>query len=126
MVSISITDDVRMAIEAWKNENKYSCDDIGKFGGVARSAVARWFNGEAKTMRRSTWLKLLPHIEKYLPKDFSLPTNNNGAMIVNNGGVNNGNAVSGYYFSQMIKKILDSDKLTAEEKVKVISVLNED
>lgn len=126
MVSVVITEEIRKALESWRIADELTCEGIGGMCGVSKSAASNWLNGGSKTMRKSTWEQLLPHIEKYLPKNFSLPTNNNGAMIVNNGGVNNGNAVSGYYFSQMIKKILDSDKLTAEEKVKVISVLNED
>ena len=68
---------------------------------------------------------LLPHIQKYLPTDYK-PIENKGAMILNNGGTNYGNAVSGYCLSIVLKKINASDKLTPEEKVKVTNVLLED
>lgn len=125
MVSKVITDEVLAALQAWKKEENLTCEGIGKLCGVANTAVAKWFNGTSKTLRKSTWDNLFPHIEKYLPKDFSVSANNS-AVIVNNGGVNNGNAVSGYYFSIIINKILNSDKLTAEEKLKMIAVLNEE
>lgn len=125
MVSKAITREILAALQEWKKEEKLTCEDIGELCNVAKSAVSSWFNGKSKTIRKSTWDNLFPHIEKYLPKDFSVSANNS-AVIVNNGGVNNGNAVSGYYFSIIINKILNSDKLTAEEKLKMIAVLNEE
>lgn len=125
MVSRVITDAVRVALEQWRNEENLTFDDIGDIAGVDKSSVSKWFNGVSRKIRKSTWDSLFPHIEKYLPKDFSVSANNS-AVIVNNGGVNNGNAVSGHYFSIIINKILNSDKLTPEEKLKMIAVLNEE
>lgn len=125
MVSKVITGEVLAALQAWKKEENLTCEGIGKLCGVDKSSVSSWFNGVSRKIRKSTWDNLFPHIEKYLPKDFSVSANNS-AVIVNNGGVNNGNAVSGHYFSIIINKILNSEKLTAEEKLKMIAVLNEE
>lgn len=46
-----------------------------------------------------------------------------GAVVINNGGNNYGNAINNFTLSDIIKKITDTEALTAEEKIKFIKVI---
>lgn len=125
MAKKMITSELISAIRAWKDTEHLTYEAIGEIAGVKHSSVCQWFSGKTASMYESTYNRLLPHIQKYLPTDYK-PIENKGAMILNNGGTNYGNAVSGYCLSIVLKKINASDKLTPEEKVKVTNVLLED
>ena len=113
------------ALRQWRDAEKLTYEAIGKLVGLNKSAVCQWFSGKSASMYESTFNRLYPHIAKYLPVDYK-PVENHGAMVINNGGTNYGNAVSNYALSVVLKKITDSDSLTAEEKIKFIKVLQED
>lgn len=124
-----LTEDFIRALLQWRQAEGLTYDDIGQIAGLNRSAVCQWFSGKSKSMYATTYAKLYPHISKYLPADFPPPlesnTNNGGAMVINNGGTNYGNAISHYTLSVVLRKITDSPNLTAEEKIKFIKVLQE-
>lgn len=120
-----ITNELLSAIRQWKDNDRLTYEAIGAVAGVKHSSVCQWFSGKTATMYESTFNRLLPHIQKYLPSGYVQPQNN-GAMVINNGGTNYGNAVSHYALSVVLKKITDSESLTAEEKIKFIKVLQED
>lgn len=120
-----ITAELISAIRQWKNTENLSYDSIGQIAGVKPSSVCQWFSGKTGSMYETTFSRLYPHIQKYLPPNY-LPIENTGAMVINNGGTNYGNAVSNYALSIVLKKITDSELLTAEEKVKFIKVLQEE
>lgn len=123
-----LTEDFIQALHRWRTAEGLTYDDIGQLCGLNRSAVCQWFSGKSKSMYATTYAKLYPYISKYLPANFAPPiqsTNNGGASIINNGGTNYGNAVSHYAMSVVLKKITDSPRLTAEEKIKFIKVLQE-
>ena len=122
----AITTEILTAIRMWKDKEKLSYDQIGEVAGVNASSVCQWFSGRTHTMYESTFRRLFPHIQKYLPVDFKPFDNRGGVAIINNGGTNYGNAVAGYALSVVLKKITDSDSLTAEEKIKFIKVLQDD
>ena len=120
-----ITQELLNAIRAWKDTENLTYESIGEIAGVKHSSVCQWFSGKTGSMYETTFNRLLPHIQKYLPPGYVQPQNN-GAMVINNGGTNYGNAVSNYALSIVLKKITDSESLTAEEKIKFIKVLQED
>lgn len=120
-----ITQELIDAIRQWKDSEKLTYEAIGAVAGVKHSSVCQWFSGKTVSMYESTFNRLLPHIQKFLPTNY-VPNSNSGAVIVNNGGSNYGNAVSHYALSVVLKKITDSESLTAEEKIKFIKVLQED
>ncbi len=121
-----ITQELLNAIRAWKDTENLTYESIGKIAGVKHSSVCQWFSGKTGSMYETTFNRLLPHIQKYLPTDYKPVDNRGGAMVINNGGTNYGNAVSNYALSVVLKKITDSENLTAEEKIKFIKVLQED
>lgn len=125
MAKKMITSELISAIRAWKDTEHLTYDQIGQIIGINKSSVCAMLSGKTATMSAEAFFLLLPHIQKYLPTDYK-PIENKGAMILNNGGTNYGNAVSGYCLSIVLKKINASDKLTPEEKVKVTNVLLED
>lgn len=125
MANTRITNEILAAIRMWRDTESLSYEEMGKLVGVNKSSIGKWFSGETQMLRREVWQKLYPCIQKYLPNNFN-PIENNGAMILNNGGTNYGNAVSNYALSVVLKKITDTDSLTAEEKIKFIKVLQED
>ena len=120
-----ITNDLLAAIRLWKDTERLSYEAIGQIAGVKHSSVCQWFSGKTSSMYESTFNRLYPHIVKYLPSDYK-PVENHGAMVINNGGTNYGNAVSNYALSVVLKKITDTESLTAEEKIKFIKVLQEE
>ena len=120
-----ITQELLNAIRMWKDTENLTYESIGEIAGVKHSSVCQWFSGKTGSMYETTFNRLLPHIQKYLPAGYVQPQNN-GAMVINNGGTNYGNAVSNYALSVVLKKITDSESLTAEEKIKFIKVLQED
>ena len=91
---------------------------------MKHSSVCQWFSGKTASMYESTFNRLLPHIQQYLPSGY-IQLQNNGAAIINNNGTNDGNTVTHYALSVVLKKIIDSKNLTAEEKIKFIKVLQE-
>ncbi len=125
MAKKMITPELISAIRLWKDTDNLSYEAIGNIAGVKASSVCQWFSGKTVSMYESTFNRLLPHIQKFLPTNY-VPNSNSGAVIVNNGGSNYGNAVSHYALSVVLKKITDSESLTAEEKIKFIKVLQED
>ena len=120
-----ISNELISAIRQWKDNEHLTYSAIGEIAGVKSSSVCQWFSGKTASMYESTFNRLYPHIQKYLPADYKA-FENSGAMVINNGGTNYGNAVSNYALSVVLKKITDSESLTAEEKIKFIKVLQED
>ena len=120
-----ITQELLNAIRTWKDTENLTYESIGEIAGVKHSSVCQWFSGKTGSMYETTFNRLLPHIQKYLPSGYVQPQNN-GAMVINNGGTNYGNAVSHYALSVVLKKITDSESLTDGEKIKFIKVLQED
>jgi predicted XRE-type DNA-binding protein len=125
MKKINLTDEVLTAIYQWYNDEKLTYEQIGEIIGINKSSVCAMLSGKTATMSASAYSLLYPHIQKYLPVDYK-PVANSGAMVINNGGTNYGNAVSHYALSVVLRKITDSDSLTADEKIKFIKVLQED
>ena len=121
-----ITQELLNAIRTWKDTENLTYESIGQIAGVKHSSVCQWFSCKTGSMYETTFNRLLPHIQKYLPTDYKPVDNRGGAMVINNGGTNYGNAVSNYALSIVLKKITDSESLTAEEKIKFIKVLQED
>lgn len=121
-----ITSDLISAIRLWKDTEHLTYEAIGEIAGVKHSSVCQWFSGKTTSMYESTFNRLFPHIQKYLPADYKPVDNRGGAMVINNGGTNYGNAVSNYALSVVLKKITDSESLTDGEKIKFIKVLQED
>ena len=120
-----ITKELISAIRQWRDDKHLSYSAIGDIAGVKSSSVCQWFSGKTASMYESTFNRLYPHIAKYLPVDYK-PVENHGAMVINNGGTNYGNAVSNYALSVVLKKITNSKSLTSDEKIKFIKVLQED
>lgn len=126
MKSQPLTDDVRKAIWNWYQTEKLTQIKIGKLLGIHNSAVNAWLNGTAKTIRPRNWQKLYPLIQKYLPANFNT-TNGESSQIVNGHhavGINNG-TITQNCLDTVFDKILASEKLSDEEKVKVLKVLKE-
>ena len=80
-------------------------------------------NGKTKSITRANWEKLLPFLAPHLKIGDNAVVQRVNAH--HNGTVNvvNGDQVSDGCLSAIIDKIIASDELTAEEKVKVIKVL---
>lgn len=125
MANTRITQEILSAIRMWRDTEALSYEDMGNLVGVNKSSIGKWFSGETQMLRREVWQKLYPCIQKYLPSNYKPVDNRGGAMVINNGGTNYGNAVSNYALSVVLKKITDSENLTAEEKIKFIKVLQE-
>ena len=125
MANTKITQEILSAIRMRRDTEALSYEDMGNLVGVNKSSIGKWFSGETQMLRREVWQKLYPCIQKYLPSNFN-PLENSGAVVVNYGGTNYGNAISNYTMSVVLKKIIDSENLTAEEKIKFIKVLQED
>jgi predicted XRE-type DNA-binding protein len=125
MKKINLTNEVLAAIHQWYNDQKLTYEQIGEIIGVNKSSVCAMLSGKTATMSANAYSLLYPHIQKYLPDDYK-PVENSGALVINNGGTNYGNAVNHYALSVVLRKITDSDVLTADEKIKFIKVLQGD
>lgn len=126
MKKITLSQEVLTALYQWYNDEKLTYEQIGKVIGINKSSVCAMLSGKTATMSLEAYSLLLPHIQKYLPSDYKPIENKGGALILNNGGTNYGNAISGYYLSIALKKINSSEKLSPEEKVKFTNILLED
>ena len=124
MANRVITEEILTAIRRWRDAEKLTYAQMGEVVGMKASAVCQWFNGRSKAMYEATFSRLYPHISKYLPPDFR-PYQNSGALVINNGGTNYGNAVSHYAMSVVLRKITDNSDLTADEKIKFIKALQD-
>ena len=105
--------------EFYKNGKTY--DEISSLTGLARSVVARVISGTRppKNLSVDALLKAFPNAAISLHGDrVNIDAPQNSGNVV---GVNNGNV--GGCIDWAIDKILESEDLSADEKVKVLKVL---
>lgn len=122
MKSQQITDDIRKAIWNWYKTENLTQPQIAEMLGINHASVNAWLNGNAKTIRPSNWEKLYPYIKKYFPPNITMGDSSpivTGSHAV---GINNG-TITQSCLDSVMDKILSSEDLSAEEKVKVLKVL---
>lgn len=122
MANQRITTEIIDAINRWRIEEQLTYENIGELiGGINKTTIHQWISGKSKSIQDTSFARLLPYIQKYLPAGYQPFENNQG--IVYNHSTHVGDSMSGYCLSVAIKKITDTTELTAEEKIKVIKVL---
>ena len=97
--------------------------ELARKSGVNRPTLNMLSNGKTKSITRATWEKLLPFLAPHLKMGDNAVVQRVNAH--HNGTVNvvNGDQISDSCLSAIIDKILATDELTSDEKIKVIKVL---
>ena len=99
--------------------------ELARKSGVNRPTLNMLSNGKTKSITKSTWEKLLPFLAPHLKMGDNAVVQRVNAHAHHNGTVNvvNGDQISDSCLSAIIDKILATDELTSDEKIKVIKVL---
>ena len=95
-------------------------EELSRKYGISSNHISNILSGKRSidSMRVGTFLKIFPHMTLNLHGDSINNSGTNHGVV----GVNNG-TVSSDCLSAVENKILSTDDLTAEEKVKVLKVL---
>lgn len=101
--------------------------ELAERSGLPKQHINQYISGKVKGINKGTWAQLYPNIKKYLPENY---LNVSGGSIghVIQGGTNVGNHQGGgenIYKEKLTAKILNNKELNAEEKVKMLKLLNE-
>eukprot|EP00831_Metopus_contortus_P017310 TRINITY_DN17296_c0_g1_i1.p3 TRINITY_DN17296_c0_g1~~TRINITY_DN17296_c0_g1_i1.p3 ORF type:complete len:124 (+),score=24.80 TRINITY_DN17296_c0_g1_i1:246-617(+) len=98
--------------------------DLARKAGLNKTHINHYLSGAVKNMELETWQKLAPHLSEYLPDNYiSIGGNNNGTAQNFNGSVDPSAELK--YKNNMTSKIINSDELDAETKIKVLRIINE-
>ena len=76
---IQIDSHIKQALSKCFSEENGSQLRIAESTGIQQASLSRWISGKNKSMGDHNWLKILPHIKKYLPDNY-IPRDIRGKM----------------------------------------------
>lgn len=133
MKRVKITYEIRQSIRAWSRDSGLTQTEIGNLIGVSNPTVNSWINGKILSIRPEHWEKLFPYIRDLLGRETGSvikpqpeipnPASSNPAAPSNPSAGNPSAQVS--YWSRVMRKILSSQELSSDEKVKFLKVITD-
>lgn len=130
MKRVKITPEIRQSIRVWSRDSGLTQTEIGDIIGVSNPTVNSWINGKILSIRPEHWDKLFPYIRDLLGKETasvakSSPENPNAASVSTGPGTTNAASAMGNYWSRVLRKVLSSQELSSDEKVKFLKVITD-
>ncbi len=130
MKRVKITHEIRQSIRAWSRDSGLTQTEIGKLIGVSNPTVNSWINGKILSIRPEHWEKLYLYIRDLLGKETAStvksPPENLGPASVSASSSNSSNpSAQVNYWSRVMRKILSSQELSSDEKVKFLKAITD-
>lgn len=97
--------------------------ELAQKSGLGISHINKYVNGKVKGITLENWEKLAPHLKAYLPENYLEVKGHNSGNIQQHSGI--GDQVIRDVKRGLTNKILDSEEIDAETKVKVLKIIND-
>ena len=131
MKRVKITQEIRQSIRVWSRDSGLTQTEIGDIIGVSNPTVNSWINGKILSIRPEHWEKLFPYIRDLLGKETASAVkpssdNPNAASVPSVPGTaaSSGTTMASYW-SRVLRKVLSSQELSSDEKVKFLKVITD-
>jgi len=130
---VKITHEIRQSIRAWSRDSGLTQTEIGELIGVSNPTVNSWINGKILSIRPEHWEKLYPYIRELLGKEVAstvksplenLNPASSGLTSASSSNSSNPSAQVNYW-SRVMRKILSSQELSSDEKVKFLKAITD-
>lgn len=92
--------------------------EMARILGLSKAHVGRILKGKTMYLEDETWARIQGTLDRYIISDEVNVSGTVHGVVLNSGTV-----INNHCLSAVMDKILASDELTAEEKVKVLQVL---
>lgn len=133
MKRVKITHEIRQSIRTWSRDSGLTQTEIGELIGVSNPTVNSWINGKILSIRPEHWEKLYPYIRDLLGKEATSavksPLENlspASSGLTSASSSNSGNpSAQVNYWSRVMRKILSSQELSSDEKVKFLKAITD-
>ena len=110
---MKLTSEIVQAIQMAANELG-SQSELAEKVGVSKQNINRYISGKIGKVETETWLKLEPHIRKFLSESSQIPFEYE---------ISSDTELQKRY-RRVLKRILDSDVIPADEKLELIGLLS--
>lgn len=126
MKRVKITHEIRQSIRTWSRDSGLTQTEIGELIGVSNSTVNSWINGKILSIRPEHWEKLYPYVRDLLGKEASSTVKSPLENLNSPSSSNSSNpSVQVNYWSRVMRKILSSQELSSDEKVKFLKAITD-